>query len=131
MTPDSGRWGITWVLGALEPATGDVFTCTTLSRRTADFAAFLDGVVTHWSQGEIVIILDIQLWTLANPRVRFLFQPTYAPWLNMIEPRWKTLRSFALTGSRFETPQDIAQAVDQAPRYWLDHRHPYTWHKAA
>lgn len=138
--PDYGRRGLLWVLGALEPATGDVYTCTTLARRTADFAAFLDGVVAHWPRGDIILILDnlsvhraldIQLWALANPRVRFLFQPTYAPWLNLIEPWWKTLRSLALNGRRFDTVQDIGRAVDRATGYWLDHRHPYHWRKAA
>ncbi len=127
-------------MGALEPATGDVYTYTALSRRATDFAAFLDGVVAHWPNGDIIIILDnlsvhraldIQLWTLANPRVRFLFQPTYAPWLNLIEPWWKTLRSLALNGRRFDTIQEIGRAVGCATDYWLDHRHPYTWHHTA
>lgn len=140
VAPDYGRRGKLWVMGALEPATGDVFTCTSPSRRTADFVTFLDGVVEHWPQGDITLILDnlsvhraldVQLWALANPRVCFLFQPTYAPWLNLIEPWWKTLRSLALHGRRFETPNEIALAVAQATRYWLDHRHPYRWRKAA
>ncbi len=127
-------------MGALEPATGDVYTCTTLARRTADFAAFLDGVVAHGPHGDIILILDnlsvhraldIQLWALANPRVRFLFQPTYAPWLNLIEPWWKTLRSLALNGRCFDTVLDIGRAIDRATGYWLDHRHPYHWRHAA
>jgi hypothetical protein len=45
--------------------------------------------------GDLVLILDnlaipktmvVKLWALAHERVRFLFQPTYAPWLNLIEP---------------------------------------------
>jgi transposase len=46
--------------------------------------------------------MSVKLWAQAYERVRFLFQPTYAPWLNLIEPWWKTLRSIALACCRFE-----------------------------
>jgi hypothetical protein len=38
-----------------------------------------------------------------HPRWEFVFQPTYAAYLNLIEPWWKVLRSLALKGRRFET----------------------------
>jgi transposase len=47
------------------------------------------------------------LWALAHERVRFLFQPTYAPWLNLIEPWWKTLRSLALNGRRLQAVEFV------------------------
>ncbi len=140
VTPDYGRRGKLWTFGALEPATGDVVTTLTLSRRTADFLSFLNDIVTHWPQGSLVLILDnlavhraldVQLWALAHPRVRFLFQPTYAPWLNLIEPWWKTLRSLSLKGRRFETIDEMISAIQQATTYWLNHRHPYVWRKTA
>ena len=82
-------------MGALEPATGEVCTCTTAARRTADFVSFLDGVTAHWPQGPLIVILDarsvhraldVQLWAFANPRLCCLFQPTDEPWLNRIAP---------------------------------------------
>ena len=140
VVPDYGRRGKLWTFGAFEPATGDVLTSTALSRRTDDFLLFLDRVVVHWPQDDLIFILDnlsvhraldVQLWTLAHPRVRFLFQPTYAPWLNLIEPWWKTLRSLALNGRRFQTIDQMMGAIRDATLYWLDHCHPFTWHKAA
>ena len=74
--------------------------------------------------------LDVRRWALAYPRVRFLFQPTYAPWLNLIEPWWKTLGSLALKGRRFEDTLAITQAIAGATRYWNQHRKPYVWRKA-
>jgi transposase len=138
--PDYGRRGKLWVLGSFEPASGDIVTLTRLSRRTADFLTFLDAVIEHWPQGQLIFILDnlsvhraldVQLWALAHPRVSFLFQPTYTPWLNLIEPWWKTLRSLALNGRRFETLDQMIFAIRQATAYWLAHRHPYSWRKAA
>ena len=69
------------------------------------------------------------LWALAHPQVRFLFQPTYAPWLNLIEPWWKTLRSLALKGRRFEDADELTTAISVATRYWNEHRKPYVWRK--
>jgi transposase len=112
VVPDYGRRGKLWTFGAFEPASGDVLTTTALAHRTDDFLLFLDQVAAHWPEGDLIFILDnlsihrafdVKLWALAHPRVRFLFQPTYAPWLNLIEPWWKTLRSLALNGRRFET----------------------------
>lgn len=96
---DYGRRAKVWVFGAFEPATGLATTLCAASRRSANFAALLDCVVQVWPCGELIVILDnlsihktldVRLWALAHQRVRFLFQPNYAPWLNLIEPWWKT-----------------------------------------
>ena len=137
---DYGRRAKTWVFGVLEPATGQALTMTADQRTTAHFIGFLDQVVQQWPQGDLIIILDnlsihktmdVRLWLLAHKRVRFLFQPTYAPWLNLIEPWWKTLRSLALKGRCFDNLEQIVAAIDQATSYWNCHRHPYVWRKAA
>ena len=67
------------------------------------------------------------LWALAHPRWEFVFQPTSAASLNLIEPWWKVLRSLALKGRRFATWDAIARAVDAATAYWNAHRHPFVW----
>jgi len=135
---DYGRRAKVWTFGAFEPKTGQAFTDCAERRRSCDFVAFLEQVLKLWSEGELILILDnlsihrsleVQLWALANPRVRFLFQPTYAPWLNLIEPWWKTLRSLALTGFRFEGADDLVLAIARATDYWNEHRHPYQWRK--
>jgi transposase len=70
---------------------------------------------------------DVLLFALAHPRWEFVFQPKYAAYLNLIEPWWKILRSLALKGRRFETWQQIEQAVAAATAYWNHHRHPFIW----
>lgn len=137
---DYGRRGKCWVFGAFEPKTGRAFTTTAAMRDSAHFVAFLEQMVRQWPEGELFVILDnlsihrtldVRLWLLAHPRVRFLFQPTYAPWLNLIEPWWKTLRSLALKGRRFDQVEPLVAAIAQATQYWNDHRKPYIWRKAA
>lgn len=137
---DYGRRGKVWVLGAFEPRTGVALTHCAPRRDTASFVALLEDVIRQWPTGKLILILDnlsthrtidVRLWALAHPRVRFLFQPTYAPWLNLIEPWWKTLRALALKGRRFETVADIPTAIAQGTTYWNQHRKPYHWRKAA
>ncbi len=106
-------------------------------RGTAHYLAFLDQLVAHWS-GAVILILDnlashktvdVLLWAVAHPQVRFLFQPTYAPWLNLIEPWWKTLRSLALKGRRFEDVDELSTAISVATHHWNGQRKPYVWRK--
>ena len=61
---------------------------------------------------------DVLLFMLAHPRWEMVFQPKYAAYLNLIEPWWKVLRSLALAGRRFETWDEVWEAVDQATAYW-------------
>lgn len=135
---DYGRRGKVWTFGAFEPRTGRALTSCADGRTSANFLVFLDQIVATW-EGELVLILDnlsihktldVLLWALAHPQVHFLFQPTYAPWLNLIEPWWKSLRSLALKGRRFETTEEITQAIADATDYWNHHRKPYVWRKA-
>lgn len=137
---DYGRRAKTWVFGALEPATGQALTVTAEQRTSAHFIRFLDQLVQQWPHDEIILILDnlsihktldVRLWLLAHQRVRFLFQPTYSPWLNLIEPWWKTLRSLALKGRCFDNLEQIVSAIAQATSYWNCYRHPYVWRKIA
>jgi transposase len=139
LAPDYGGRGSVWVYGGFEPATGQVFTQVAARRDTACFVAFLDALVAHWPQGEIILVLDnlsthrsldVQLWALAHERVSFLFQPVYAPWLNLIEPWWKTLRSLALKGRVFATAAAVTEAIQRATAYWNAHRTPFRWRKA-
>jgi hypothetical protein len=127
-----------WVFGAFEPSTGKALTLCREQRRSLDFIELLNAAVQAWPTDELVLILDnlsihrsinVQLWALAHKRVRFLFQPTYAPWLNLIEPWWKTLRSLALAGRRFDDGAALRSSIVKSTNYWNDHRHPYVWRK--
>jgi hypothetical protein len=85
---DYGRRGKVWTFGALEPPTGQTITWCADGRTSANFVTFLNQIVATWTQGEIILIvdnlsthktLDVLLWALAHPQVRFLFQPPMPP----------------------------------------------------
>lgn len=137
--PNYGKRGLIWVFGAFEPQTGVALTVSSAKRTRHEFIDFLDQIVGAWPEGQIILIMDnlsvhktleVRLWTLTQPRVQFLFQPRYAPWLNLIEPWWKTLKQLALKGRDFQALVDLRLAIEQAAAYWNAHRHPYRWRKA-
>jgi transposase len=82
--------------------------------------ALLDNLSAHRATA-------VLLFALAHPRWEFVFQPPSAAYLNLIEPWWKILRSLALTGRRFESWQELCQAVAASTAYWNAHRHPFVW----
>ena len=135
---DYGRRGKGYVFGAFVPANGEAFTMPYPGRTTANWVDFLERV-EGWlpPDAERVYAVqdnlqahratDVLLFALAHPRWEFVFQPKYAAYLNLIEPWWKVLRSLALKGRRFETWEQVCDAVREATAYWNAHRHPFIW----
>jgi transposase len=135
---DYGRRGKGYIFGAFCPATGAAFTRPYSGRGTANWAAFLEEVES-WLPLEVERVYaiadnlsrhratDVLLFMLAHPRWEMVFQPKYAAYLNLIEPWWKVLRSLALAGRRFETWDEVTEAIAQATDYWNAHRHPFIW----
>ena len=128
---DYGRRGKGTIFGAFCPATGVAFTRPYPGRGTAHWVAFLEEV-EGWlpQEAERVYAIadtlsshrttDVLLFLLAHPRWEMVLQPTYAAYLTLIEPWWKVLRSLALAGRRFETWDEVAEAIAQATGYWRD-----------
>jgi hypothetical protein len=135
---DYGRRAKGYIFGAFQPATGEALTVPYDRRTTENWIDFLNAVEA-WvpaSVPQLYVILDnlamhrardVLLFALEHPRWEFVFQPTYAAYLNLIEPWWKTLRSLALKGRRFETWQEVCDAIARATAYWNAHRHPFIW----
>jgi transposase len=128
-----------WVLGAFEPVTGLATTLYSPRRDSASFTQLLEQVLQTYPTREWVLITDnlsthhardTQTALIAWPEVELRFIPTYACWLNLIEPWWKQLRSLALKGLRFEKVGERFEAVVQATAYWNQHRYLYVWKKA-
>ncbi|GHO62814.1 hypothetical protein KSC_017060 [Ktedonobacter sp. SOSP1-52] len=70
---------------------------------------------------------DLLLFQIHHSRWEFVYQPSRAAYLNLIEPWWKTLRSLALKGRCFETWEEVMRAVEAATAYWNAHKHPFGW----
>lgn len=92
----------------------------------------------HWLHAPLFLIqdnlsthrtADVLLWSSRFPEVEFMFLPTYAPYLNLIEPWWKILTSLALKGRRFDSADEIVQTVADGTAYWNRQRHAFIWRK--
>ena len=137
---DDGRRGSGYVFGAFRPATGEALTAPYAGRTIATWVDFLDRA-DGWIDAAVERVyavldtlsthraLDVLPWALAHPRWEFVFQPTSAAYLNLIEPWWKVLRSLALKGRRFESWDAVCRAVEAATAYRNAHRHPFLWGK--
>jgi len=135
---DYGRRGKGYVFGAFQPDSGAAFTAPYTGRTIANWVDFLEKV-DGWIDRDVERVsavldnlsthraADVLLWSVTHPRWEFVFQPTYAAYLNLIEPWWKILRSLALKGRRFATWDDVCAAVARATAYWNGHRHPFVW----
>lgn len=135
---DYGRRGKGYIFGAFCAATGEAFTQDYRRRTIVNWLDFLERV-DAWVPPEVERVYaildnlnvhhsdDVLFFLLAHPRWEFVFQPTYAAYLNLIEPWWKVLRSLALRGRRFETWEELAAAVHEATAYWNAHKHPFVW----
>lgn len=135
---DYGRRDKGYVYGALWETTGQCWTHCYPRRIKTHFIDFLTWVDTQIpAEKECIYALmdnldmhhceDLLLFMLHHPRWEFVYQPKYAAYLNLIEPWWKTLRSLALKGRRFETWEEVVAAVEAATAYWNAHKHPFVW----
>jgi hypothetical protein len=94
---DYGRREKGYVFGALRPATGAALTPPYGRRTIANWGDFLERV-DAWIPVEVERVYavldnlsthraaDALLYGLTHPRWEFVFQPTYAAYLNLIEP---------------------------------------------
>src|SRR5262249_8320109 len=135
---DYGRRGYGYIFGAFRPATGEALTAPYSGRTIAHWGDFLERVAA-WLPPDVERVyaildnlsshraIDVMLFNLAYPRWEFVFLPKAAAYLNLIEPWWKVLRSLALKGRRFESWEEVCQAIEKATVYWNGHRHPFVW----
>ncbi|WP_257980885.1 transposase [Streptomyces sp. CB02959] len=84
----------TWVYGALRVTDGHAVTMTAPSRNSAFYQQFLQKVEDANPTGEIVVVTDnlsshnsfsTRMWLEDHPRIRHIFIPVGACWLNLQE----------------------------------------------
>lgn len=125
-----------WVYGALRVRDGQVVTLTAASRNTAGYLQLLEAVVAANPTGDLYLISDnlsshksppIQAWLAEHPRVRQIFIPTGACWLNLQEGWWRLFRREALAGQTFADATEIKRATCVATQQLNARAKPWTW----
>ena len=114
-----------WVYGALRVRDGHAITLTTRSRNTAGYRQLLEAIAAANPTGDLYLISDnlsshksppIQEWLAANPRVRHVFIPVGACWLNLQEAWWRIFRRSAFAGQTFADAEEIDRATEVATK---------------
>jgi len=125
-----------WVYGALRVRDGHAITLITRSRNTAGYRQLLEAIAAANPSGELRLISDnlsshksppIQEWLAANPRVRHVFIPVGACWLNLQEAWWRIFRRAAFAGQTFADGKEIEQATAVATKQLNARAKPWRW----
>jgi len=125
-----------WVYGALRVRDGQAITLTTRSRNTAGYLQLLEAIAAANPTGDLYLISDnlsshksppIQEWLAKNPRVRHLFIPVGACWLNLPEAWWRIFRRAAFAGQTFADDEEIDRATAVATQQVNARAKPWIW----
>ena len=114
------RHGTINLFAALDVATGNIKSKTTVEKKQPDFQSFMDDIVaTIADDKEIHVILDNYCthkkndkWLTEHPNVHFHFTPTSASWLNQVEIWFGILSRKTLVGASFASTEQLVQAIE-------------------
>lgn len=131
------RHGTTTLFAALEVATGMVEVGHYPRRRRREFLDFMNGIVAHYPDTELHVILDNlnthkpknDRWLTKHPNVHFHYTPTHASWINQVECWFSILWRQALRGLSATSVREVRGAIDAFIKAYSQAAHPFEWTK--
>lgn len=115
------RHGTLSLMAALEVGSGKVLGAPVDRHTSAEFVAFLDGLVASQPKGkEIHIILDnlsthktalVRDFLTRNPNVHLHYTPTYSSWLNQVEIWFSKIERDVIARGVFTSVDDLARKL--------------------
>lgn len=131
------RHGTLNLFAALQVATGQVQTTTTVLKRREEFLRFMDQIVADApADRQLHVILDnycthkkCDAWLAAHPNVHFHFTPTSASWLNQVEIWFSILSRKALRGASFKHVSELRAAIEAFIAAYNPTAKPFKWRK--
>ncbi|MGW9137478.1 transposase [Streptomyces sp. NPDC055681] len=130
----------TWVYGGLRVTDGQQVTMTASSRNSAFYQRFLQKLEEANPAGDIYVVTDnlsshnslsTRTWLEDHPRIRHVFIPVGACWLNLQEGWWRIFHKAALAGQTFAGPDEITQATELATAQLNARAKPWVWGRPA
>lgn len=122
--------------GALRVRDGQALTLTAPARNTTSYLELLKAIEQAHPTGDLYLIADnlsshtsapIREWLAKHPRLKQVFIPVGAAWLNLIEGWWRLLRRDAYAGQSFANHDDIAYATALATARLNRRAGPWVW----
>ena len=126
--------------GALRPGDGQAVTLTAPSRNSAGYQQLLAAVEQANPTGKLAVITDnlsshtsfsTRTWLADHPRIRQVFIPKGACWLNLQEAWWRQFRRAAFAGQTFACPDEITLATHVATCQLNARARPWVWGRPA
>ncbi|MGW2369457.1 transposase [Streptomyces sp. NPDC001667] len=126
----------TWVYGGLRVRDGQQVTMTAPSRNSVFCQQFLLLLEKANPTGDIYVITDslsshnslpTRTWLEDHPRIRHVFIPVGACWLNLQEGWWRIFRKTALAGQSFASPDETDHATRLATSQLNTRAQPWVW----
>ncbi|MFI6803110.1 transposase [Streptosporangium canum] len=120
----------TWVYGALRIRDGTELTFCASSRNSDGWIQLPAHIAKANRRGPIVVITDnlsshsswkVRQWLDRHPRIRQVFTPVKACWLNLVEGWWRLLRRAAFAGQTFA---DATTQLNTHAHPWIRGRPP-------
>ncbi|WP_330294205.1 transposase [Streptomyces sp. NBC_00503] len=130
----------TWVYGGLRVRDGQQVTMTATSRNSVFYQQFLQKLEMSNPVGDVYVITDnlsshnsisTRAWLEDHPRIKHVFIPVDACWLNLQEAWWRIFRKAALAGQTFAGPDEITQATTLATTQLNQRARPWIWGRPA
>ena len=119
------RMGTLSLLAGIDLLTGEAIPLVSLTHKSSDFIEFLKIVDAKYPKGDTIrLILDNHsahksketkrfLSTLPEGRFVFVFTPTHASWLNMIESFFSKMTRQMLRGIRVSSKEELSERIYQ------------------
>jgi transposase len=140
---DYVRHGTLYVLGALNPTTGQVWARAFTHYNRLTVTWFLGWLLPqlHLAEGQaLYLIWDnhkahqaeiVRRWLTKHypEQVHLVFTPSKAAWLNLIEAWWTIFARDVLQGAEFESQAQFRAAVRAYLTYYNAQPTPFTWGK--
>lgn len=117
------RMGTLSLLAGIDLLTGEAIPLVSESHKSSDFIEFLKTLDTKYPEGDTIrLILDnhsahtsketrLYLATLPEDRFVFVFTPTHASWLNMIESFFSKMTKQMLKGIRVDSKEELSERI--------------------
>jgi hypothetical protein len=126
-----------WVYGALRVRDGQERTLIAPSRNTAGWQRLLLQAVERANPaGDLYIVSDnlasrdsraLREWLVDHPRLKQVFIPKGACWLNLQEGWWRLFRRAALAGQSFANAGELEHATRWRPGSLNRRAGPWVW----
>ncbi|MEV0232669.1 transposase [Nonomuraea sp. NPDC050786] len=127
----------TWVYGGLRIADGTAVTMTAPPRSSHYYQQFLATIEAANPGDSLIFVITDNLsshnsyatrdWLAGHPRIRQVFIPVGACWLNLQEAWWRIFRRHAIAGQCFVGPDDIDYATRIATAQLNAQAKPWVW----